>query len=93
MTDNVCAKIRITGRVQMVGFRFFTRQWADDLGLSGWVRNTPDGSVEVEVEGNRERIDTFVRHLRDGPRLARVEDLKIETKPFENRYRAFDIRY
>lgn len=93
MTDNICARIRIKGRVQLVGFRFFARQWADDLGLSGWVRNNPDGSVELEVEGNKAKVETFVNHLKEGPRMARVEDLKVDAKPFGNQYHAFEIRY
>ncbi|MFQ6616172.1 MAG: acylphosphatase [Fidelibacterota bacterium] len=93
MTDNICVAIRIEGRVQMVGFRWFVRQWADDLGLSGWVRNNPDGSVGVEVEGNKEKVETLVTYLKEGPKLARVEHVKVDSKPFENRFRSFEIRY
>lgn len=93
MKQNMCARIRIEGKVQMVGFRWFARQWADDLGLSGWVRNNPDGSVEAEVEGNEEKVEALVNYLKEGPRLARVRDVKVESKPFENRFRSFEIRY
>lgn len=93
MTENVCARIRIEGRVQMVGFRWFARQWADDLGLSGWVRNDPDGTVECEVEGNSQTVETFVDRMKEGPKASRVEEVRVDSKPFENRYRAFEIRY
>ena len=57
MSDNVSAKFRVTGRVQLVGFRYFTRQWADDLRLYGWVKNERDGSGSAHVEGNKVRIE------------------------------------
>lgn len=63
---------RITGDVQGVGFRWWTRKLASDMHLRGTVRNARDGSVEVEVEGPAERLDVFEGHLRRGPYAARV---------------------
>ena len=63
----------IRGRVQGVGFRYFTQTAAAREGLSGWVRNTPDGGVETAAEGDREALDRFERQLRHGPAGARVE--------------------
>ena len=69
-------RIRIGGRVQGVGFRWFTRREAQELGLTGRVRNLADGRVEVEVAGPRERLDAFRERLRQGPPGARVTGLE-----------------
>jgi len=71
-------RIRIGGRVQGVGFRWFVRRAAQELGLSGRVRNLPDGRVEVEVAGSPERLDGFRERLRQGPPGARVTALEEE---------------
>lgn len=77
----------------MVGFRWFTRHWADDMDLSGWVRNNPDRTVAIVVEGKRSRIETLLEELKKGPKHALVEDVKVKWLPFENRFRSFEIRY
>jgi acylphosphatase len=68
----------ISGRVQAVGFRYFTQAVAARENLHGWVRNLPDGSVEASAEGDAEAMDRFERALRHGPPGARVEHLEIE---------------
>jgi acylphosphatase len=68
----------VRGRVQGVFFRVETRERARSLGLSGWVRNTPDGSVEAVFEGDRERIESMLAWCRRGPSLARVDDVQTE---------------
>ena len=78
MREERAVRIRLTGRVQGVGFRWFTRRAAQDLGLTGKVRNLPDGSVEVEAAGTPERLDAFRERLRQGPRGARVMHLEEE---------------
>ncbi|MFQ6607892.1 MAG: acylphosphatase [Fidelibacterota bacterium] len=93
MSDNVSAKIRVTGRVQLVGYRWFTRQWADDFGLYGWVKNERDGSVSIQVEGNRSRIEQLVKELKMGPANARVETVDVQWGSFLNQFREFEIRY
>jgi len=62
----------ISGRVQGVGFRFFTRDVAGREGLHGWVRNLEDGRVEIAAEGDREALDRFETRLWQGPPGARV---------------------
>jgi acylphosphatase len=69
-------RIRLSGRVQGVGFRWFTRREAQDLGLTGRVRNLPDRRVEIEVAGTPERLDAFRERLREGPPGSRVTDLE-----------------
>lgn len=65
--------IRITGNVQGVFFRASTKNEADKLGLTGFTRNEPDGSVYVEAEGEEEALNTFLSWCHHGPRLARVD--------------------
>ncbi|MDZ7797599.1 MAG: acylphosphatase [Candidatus Marinimicrobia bacterium] len=69
-------KIVISGRVQMVGFRWFAKQQADILGIRGYVRNTSRGNVEILAEGNEKDLNTFIDYLRKGPSRARVDDIK-----------------
>lgn len=75
-----CAAWKIRGIVQGVGFRYFTLRHAQSLGLSGWVRNLPDGSVEVAARGPADAVSRLLEILRVGPRLGRVdcvEDLPV----------------
>jgi acylphosphatase len=67
----------IGGRVQGVGFRYFTEDTASREGVSGWVRNLPDGRVEAAVEGDAEAVERFERAIRHGPRGARVEQFDV----------------
>ena len=67
----------VHGDVQGVGFRWFVVDAARPLRLSGWVRNVPDGSVEVTAEGEREALDSLVAVLRRGPRGSRVTDVDL----------------
>ena len=68
----------ITGRVQGVWYRDFTRREARALGLGGWVRNLPDGSVEARVAGDRQAVARLKERLAEGPPLARVEAIAEE---------------
>jgi acylphosphatase len=72
------ARAVIRGRVQGVFFRAETRDRARSLGLSGWVRNAPDGSVEAVFEGEREQIESILDWCRRGPGLAEVDDIEVE---------------
>lgn len=82
----------LEGRVQGVGFRFFTRQNARRLGLTGWVRNDPDGSVTVVAEGDREQLEELARSIREGPRTAVVEQVDLEWEEPENSFSDFTVR-
>jgi acylphosphatase len=72
--------VRIRGRVQGVFFRAEARARAESLGVSGWVRNAEDGSVEAVFEGDDERVDSMVDWCRRGPRGAQVGDVAVETE-------------
>jgi len=67
----------VRGRVQNVGYRFFAEAMARHEGLNGWVRNRPDGAVEVRAEGDLEAVMRFEAKLRVGPSMARVEDIQV----------------
>ena len=68
----------VRGRVQGVGFRVFVADAARTEGIRGWVRNRPDGAVEVQAEGDAESLRRFEWRLRQGPPMARVDDVAIE---------------
>jgi acylphosphatase len=68
----------VTGQVQGVGFRFFAARAARDLGVNGWVRNRPDGTVETFAEGAQEAVELYLERLRLGPRVARVDAVIVE---------------
>jgi acylphosphatase len=72
------ARAVIRGRVQGVFFRAETRDRARSLGLSGWVRNVPDGTVEAVFEGDRERIESILGWCRQGPAMAHVDEVQVE---------------
>jgi acylphosphatase len=73
----------VSGRVQGVGFRAATRSKAEACGVSGWVRNRPDGSVEAAFEGDPAAVERLVGFCRSGPRLARVERVEGCEEPVE----------
>ena len=66
----------VRGRVQGVGFRWFVEREAHVLGVSGWVRNNADGSIEVLAQGTRDQLLGLRSRLRQGPRAARVDDIE-----------------
>ena len=83
----------IRGRVQGVGFRWFVMSEAERLELGGYVRNLPDGSVEVVSRGSDDALETLERRLRRGPPAARVEAVEILQVPVERDVpRSFEIR-
>lgn len=69
-------RLLVSGRVQGVGFRWFVREAARQQRLAGWVRNRPDGSVELEAAGDDAAFRAFVETLRQGPPGARVDDVR-----------------
>lgn len=82
----------IRGRVQGVGFRYFTQAAASREGLSGWVRNTPDGGVETAVEGESDALERFERQIRRGPPGARVDRVDVSDEHAAGGEAGFTIR-
>jgi len=77
----VRAHVVVRGRVQGVWFRGAMQDEARRLGVSGWVRNRPDGSVEAELEGPREAVDGVIAWAHHGPSGARVADIRVDWIP------------
>jgi len=73
----VRAHLKIHGRVQGVGFRWSMQREAKKLGVAGWVRNLPDGTVEAVIEGDEERVEALIGWVHEGPPLARVTRVEI----------------
>ena len=88
----VAERILIAGRVQGVGFRFFAEAQAAVEGVHGYVKNLPDGRVEVLLEGDDESVERVERALRRGPAAARIEAFVVEAVPPSGRATGFSIR-
>lgn len=78
MAEQAAKRVRITGRVQGVGYRAFSQEMARSLGVTGWVKNEEDGSVSALIAGDREAVDRMLTAFRDGPAAARVEDVEAQ---------------
>ena len=83
--------IFVTGRVQGVCFRYYTRIEASQLGLSGWVKNLSDGRVEVLAEGEEDLLRTLVEFCRQGPSMAHVSDVNYEFSEYSGKFSGFSI--
>jgi acylphosphatase len=83
----------ISGRVQMVSFRDFAKRKAERSGVVGWVRNLPDGHVEILAEGEEHSLEVFILELKRGPILARVDDVAIEWSDTTGEFSNFSVRY
>lgn len=88
-----CFHATVKGRVQGVGYRFFTYDEARAFGINGWVRNLYNNDVEVMAEGEKEILDQFLRQLKKGPALARVSDLQIEWLAEDQGFKEFKITF
>ena len=87
----VARHLRVTGRVQGVFFRAWTREQAEKLSLTGWIRNAPDGSVEAHVEGEESKVRWLIDLIGDGPPNARVDHVRAEITEIEG-LNGFEVR-
>lgn len=83
--------MRIKGRVQGVFFRASTKDTAERLGLKGWVKNLPDGTVEAVAEGNEDVIQEFINWCRRGPEHANVTDIDLDWQAATGKFENFTI--
>ncbi|MFO8071788.1 MAG: acylphosphatase [Polyangia bacterium] len=83
---------KVHGAVQGVAFRFYTKQRATELGLGGWVRNLPNGSVEVRALGDRSALEELARWLNDGPPAACVDRVEMAWEEVESDASPFRVR-
>ena len=81
------------GRVQGVGFRMFVQQHAIDLGVTGWVRNMEDGTVDMELQGTQDKIDALEAAIREGNYFIHVAAFSLEAIPVVTDETSFKIRY
>jgi acylphosphatase len=92
MADDFQAmRVRVSGRVQGVSFREWTRRQADLLDVSGWVRNEPDGSVVALLAGTESAVSAMIERLWEGPVLAVVTDVKAEPVGTDERPAGFRV--
>ena len=93
MAKKSSERLRATvfGRVQGVSFRFYARDTASELGLTGWVANRYDGSVEVVAEGPRAALDRLLEVLQQGPPMARVDQVQHDFLPATGEFKRFTI--
>jgi len=85
-------RLVISGRVQGVGFRYFTQDAAAREGVTGWVRNLADGRVEAYLEGELDSVTRVERAIRQGPRGARVDHVEVDTEEPSGAYSGFSVR-
>jgi acylphosphatase len=83
----------ITGRVQGVGFRYNTREMGQRLGLTGWVRNHPEGSVEVLAQGDSDVVSRFIEFLSEGPPGSRVISMEVTDTAADPQLSGFRVRF
>jgi len=83
----------VSGRVQAVLYRDFTRREAEKLDISGYVKNLPNGDVEIIAEGSEENLKKFVSVCKKGPLMAFVKNIEINDETATNEFDDFDVRY
>jgi acylphosphatase len=91
MTE-IARHVSVTGRVQGVFFRAWARDQAIELGITGWVRNCPDGRVDLHIEGDEAAVEQLIERLHRGPPAAQVEDVHVwQVEVFD--YDDFEVRH
>jgi len=93
MSEKVRLSAIVHGRVQGVGFRFFVQLRASELGLTGYVRNRWDGTVEVVAEGEEGAVRRFLEELRMGPRSAIVDRVDVQWGDYTGAFKYFGVRF
>jgi acylphosphatase len=91
--ERAMAHLFIDGRVQGVFYRAFTRELANDLGLTGWVRNLGDGRVEAVFQGDKTAVEKAIRECYIGPPGARVSNIDVKWETGKDAGREFSVRY
>ena len=88
----VARHVSVTGQVQGVFYRAWLRDEADRIGVTGWVRNCPDGRVEAHVEGDEQAVEQIVERLRQGPSSAQVDGVRLwDVEPCD--FDRFEVRH
>lgn len=85
--------VNVKGVVQGVYFRAFTKESADEIGLSGWAKNLDDGSVQIEAQGNDSQLQNFLQMVRKGTKFSVVQSISVNDIPVTTNEQGFIIRY
>lgn len=93
MADIVRRRIVVSGVVQGVAFRYYTRARARQAGVTGWVRNLPDGRVEALIEGSPALVQDVIAWCRKGPPASRVDQVKVFEEPATGEFSDFDVSH
>ena len=91
LEDTLTVNMKITGKVQGVGFRYFVLRQAQDLGIKGWVRNKPNGDVEALAQGEKVDLEQFIAKAKEGPSFSRVEGVSLNWVNEAEQYFSFEI--
>lgn len=90
--NGIRAHVFVSGNVQGVFYRVWTKSNAKELGLSGWVKNLDDGRVEAVLEGENENVEQMLNRMRKGPDMAAVNDVEFEFSEMTNENNSFEIK-
>lgn len=91
MQEKARAHVIVSGIVQGVFFRVETKRAAEQIGVNGWVRNKPDGTVEAVFEGDKEKVDATINWCRKGPPTGRVDNVRITWETYQGEFTNFII--
>jgi acylphosphatase len=85
--------IIVSGKVQGVGFRYFSQMKAVQYGVAGWAKNLADGSVEIMALGGKDQLDPFIEDLQIGNPFSKINNIEITESEVTESYRSFTIKY
>lgn len=85
--------LKIFGDVQGVSFRYYASEAAQNFGLTGWMKNASDKTVEGEIEGEENSLEEFLKWAKRGPRWAKVEKVEAQWEEFKDEFRDFKIKF
>lgn len=92
-SDKVRAHAIYGGRVQGVGFRFTAQRYANEIGITGYVKNLWGGRVEIVAEGEKKKVETFLERIRNGPLSHYIGDVETHFSPYGGEFRGFNIGF
>ena len=92
-SDKVGARAIYKGRVQGVGFRFTAQRYANETGVTGYVKNLWGGQVEIVAEGEKKKVETFLERIKNGPLSRYIDDVETHYSKYTGQFRDFHIRF
>lgn len=93
LLKSVRSHVLVSGDVQGISFRYYTKQKAISLGVKGWVRNLSSGEVEAIFEGLEDKIKEMIEWCKKGPWLTKVNNVRVEFSEYKGEFEGFEIRY